>query len=64
MESAPLTRGHAHVRTAARLGRSSKSDPAMNEHLLAAGEFAQAAKATADEEASPLESATQEGSTS
>ena len=44
------------MRSAGTRGRSSKSDSAMDEHLLAAGEFAQAAKATADEEASPLES--------
>ncbi|KAI9882934.1 MAG: hypothetical protein M1823_005320 [Watsoniomyces obsoletus] len=51
MESAPLTRGHAHSRSAASAARSSNSTAAVNEHLFAASEFAQAATGTADAEA-------------
>ncbi|KAK1253047.1 hypothetical protein MKX08_004234 [Trichoderma sp. CBMAI-0020] len=54
MESSPLTKAHDHARAAAvatRQSSSSDTTVAISEHTLAAGEFANAAKATSSVEA-------------
>ncbi|KAH6607738.1 hypothetical protein Trco_004051 [Trichoderma cornu-damae] len=52
MESSPLTKAHDHARAAAVATRqSSDTTVAISEHTLAAGEFANAAKATSSVEA-------------
>ncbi|KAI9825078.1 MAG: hypothetical protein M1832_001398 [Thelocarpon impressellum] len=51
MEAAPLTAAHAHARAAFSHGHSSKAGSAVEEHALAAGEFARAAVSTGDAEA-------------
>ncbi|KAI9870100.1 MAG: hypothetical protein M1830_004685 [Pleopsidium flavum] len=52
MESSPLILGHSHARKALQETRKSNSSAASEEHDLAAGEFANAAKDTGDAEAS------------
>ena len=55
MEPAPLTQAHAHARAAfSHQAQLSDISTASEEHALAAGEFAQAAKGTGDAEVSVL----------
>ena len=49
MEAAPLTSAHAHARAAFAQGQST-AGTAIEEHALAAGEFARAAGGTGDAE--------------
>ncbi|KAF2085218.1 hypothetical protein K490DRAFT_67869 [Saccharata proteae CBS 121410] len=51
MEGSPLTLAHAHARNASAETWKANSSQASDEHLKAAGEFANAAKGTADAEA-------------
>ncbi|EOD52112.1 hypothetical protein GTA08_BOTSDO09729 [Neofusicoccum parvum] len=51
METAPLTLAHAHARNASAETWKANSSQASDEHQLAAGEFARAAKGTSDLEA-------------
>ncbi|KAF4626881.1 hypothetical protein G7Y89_g11274 [Cudoniella acicularis] len=51
MESSPLTLAHDHARAASVAAQSSDTTVAINEHALAAGEFAKAASGTGSAEA-------------
>ncbi|KAI9851181.1 MAG: hypothetical protein M1838_004290 [Thelocarpon superellum] len=51
MEPAPLTSAHAHARAAFSQSGAANVTAAVEEHALAAGEFAQAAETTGDAEA-------------
>ncbi|KAL2754380.1 hypothetical protein ACRALDRAFT_1076118 [Sodiomyces alcalophilus JCM 7366] len=51
MEESPLTKAHDHARAAANATHQSETTVAVNEHTLAAGEFAKAAEHTTSIEA-------------
>ena len=57
METAPITIAHAHARTAFSQGQTSNIRSAIEEHALAAEEFAHAAESTKDAEVCPLSTA-------
>ncbi|KAL5614920.1 hypothetical protein BROUX41_004997 [Berkeleyomyces rouxiae] len=51
MEASPLVKAHEHAKAAARATQASDTTVAINEHTLAAGEFALAANSTSSVEA-------------